>query len=786
MGAMRTDTELLSEYSASGAEGALAEIAARHAPMVFRTCLRALGDTHLAEDASQAVFVVLVRKARSLRREGCLAAWLRRVARNIAARAQRDRSLRTRREEEAGMDKAAGREEVRCDVPATDIAPLLDRELDALPRLQRQAVTLQYLEGRSSGEAAGIAGCPEGTFRRRVHDGLENLRRRLARRGTVLESIALGALLESTCAAPLPESLLPSVMTAAKSAATGAAIGVVGAGVMAMAEGAISMMFWAKVKIAAAVTAACLVLGGAIPLAATLVRAGEPVAPREVRPAPDATKKPEPMKKPAQPAGPAELDPLTIKNVSCQGAFAPDGRHFVYPLMPAKGKNESELFAIEVDSGKRRSLGIVPLKAAGSGGGGGVPTLGKGGRGGRSSGRGRNEWIGVIAVTNDLGTVFLNQSALRGAKGKYLAWSTKQKKLVELDPGLARASLIGASANGARLAFRMSRAPCRVALYDVAGAKLGRPVTLSIDRDSGYRTESMWAGNRLMCFVTRREVAKGLEVRSAWPQERRIGLLPTSKLTLVTPPGAKKPVDCYPMFCGAAGGKKDALVFLRGDRVLVAEGAGELRTRELCGVSATETHSRWKLPVTVDARGKEVYAAWCDVARHATLDFTRYMPTDKALGTRRKVTLKVLACSLGDKKGKAQPISLDASELVAKICARALVDYGEAKVPKSGSGVLARQPWVTAVGAREGRVLLLLRLRVWYGICGQDYHWPLIVDLEKRQLAHAPGFKSNFSSGVRSGPPGWTHAVSPRGDAFAVIGGRELELFRAGKIRKKD
>jgi RNA polymerase sigma factor (sigma-70 family) len=779
---MRSDSELLAECAASGSEAVLAELAARHAPMVYRTCVRVLGDPHRAEDASQAAFVVLVRRAAKLRGEGRLAAWLHRVARNVALRALRDEALRARREKEAGMERAAREDRSAAGGAGPEVAGLLDRELDALPAAQRQAIALRYLEGRSAGEAAEVAGCPEGTLRRRAHDGLERLRRRLAGRGAPLETAALAGLLEAECAALVPDSLLPSVLTASKSAAAGAALGGVGTGVMALAEGVLKMMFWAKVRVVLAVAAGCLLAGGAIPLAVSLVRAGEPAA--------EGAREPLPAPRPAGPkagAGPRVLEPLTDSGTGYMGAFTPDGRHFVYALLPAKGAAGSELRAIEVSTGKRRSLGVVPLDAAALPGARGVPDpAGVGGRGGRSS-PGRGMWVSVVAATNDLGTVFLNQNVLRRAKGQYLVWRTQKKALVALNADLSRATFLGSSADGKTLAFRLSRSPLRLCTYDVAAGRVGRPFDAGIERDFCYGTDLSWAGSELFGFVRRDKQKggkpKGTEVRALWPEAKSLGVLPTATRTLRTGPGFVKPVPCYPLFCGSPGGKGRTLVFLRGDEVLAAGRGAGLETVKLGAVPTSEVPHSGRLPAAADSARGRVYSTWLEVAAGGKVNFNAYNPAEKSLGTERKVTLKLAAHSADGKKADGGDLSFDVTALFDRLRKRAMADYRANKVPKSGSGVLTRQPWVRALAARDGRVILLFRLRVWYGICGEDYHWPLVVDCEKRSLAHSGDFGSGFSSGIRSGPPGLTHCASPRGDALAVIRGGKLLLFRTGAVR---
>jgi RNA polymerase sigma factor (sigma-70 family) len=261
MGTMRTrtDAELIAAYGASRDETAFGEVVSRHGPMVYRVCLGLLRDPHEAEDCSQAVFVVLVRKARSLRNSDDLAAWLYGVAQHICLSAVRDRANRAKREEGAAMIRQASQDEVAAS--SSGLKGLVYQEMAALSSAQRQAVILRYLEGRSEKEAAEVAGCPQGTLGWRASKGLARLRERLAKRGQLLAVAPLLGLLDAEAKATIPATLLPSILATSKLAAAGAAAGATGGTVFALAEGAIKAMFWMKVKLAAVAMALVVSLG---------------------------------------------------------------------------------------------------------------------------------------------------------------------------------------------------------------------------------------------------------------------------------------------------------------------------------------------------------------------------------------------------------------------------------------------------------------------------------------------------------------------------------------------
>ncbi len=184
-----SDSELLGQFlnaDAQSAEAAFAVLVDRHAPMVLRVCRSALRNTHDADDASQAVFLVLARRARSVRRLDSLAGWLYGVARRIAARARRDEARR-RKLERRSAEMAANHTEPPPLV--SDDCAHIYAEIDALPQIYRSAIVLSYLEGLSHEQAALSLRCPLRTFQSRLLRAKERLRQRLARRRSSLPAV---------------------------------------------------------------------------------------------------------------------------------------------------------------------------------------------------------------------------------------------------------------------------------------------------------------------------------------------------------------------------------------------------------------------------------------------------------------------------------------------------------------------------------------------------------------------------------------------------------------------
>ena len=162
-----TDADLLGRLLATRDEQAFTLLVRRHGPMVFGVCRRVTGDHHLAEDAFQAVFVVLAAKAGSVRPRAALPAWLYGVAYRTALRA-RTMSDRRRRRETPVETLPEPAFETIDPVENSDVAAILDEEIARLPEPLRVAVVFCELEGRSRQEAAGHLGRPEGTLSSRL------------------------------------------------------------------------------------------------------------------------------------------------------------------------------------------------------------------------------------------------------------------------------------------------------------------------------------------------------------------------------------------------------------------------------------------------------------------------------------------------------------------------------------------------------------------------------------------------------------------------------------------
>jgi RNA polymerase sigma factor (sigma-70 family) len=283
------DAELLERFVTGHEEAAFEALVQRHGPMVLSVCRHLLVDTNDAEDAFQATFLVLVRKARSIQRRAQLASWLYGVAYRIARRA-RQNSARRRAREKQGVEMMS---EEPCSLElGTDLRPALHEELTRLPEKYRVPVVLCYLQGKTHEEAARQLSWPLGTVKGRLTRAREMLRKRLTRRGLVLSLGGFASLLaQSQASAALPPALLSATVKAATLVATGqaATAGIVSAHVAALTKGVLHTMFVKKLTIASMVllTMGLVTTGGVLLTYYALpAHAGE--AKKAARPAPAA------------------------------------------------------------------------------------------------------------------------------------------------------------------------------------------------------------------------------------------------------------------------------------------------------------------------------------------------------------------------------------------------------------------------------------------------------------------------------------------------------------------
>jgi RNA polymerase sigma factor (sigma-70 family) len=324
------DRHLLERFLACRDEAAFAALVRRHGAMVLGVGRRLLHDADAAEDVFQATFLVLARRAASIRKRQALGSWLYGVAYRVAARARDAAASRRRRERRAAALAPA---DPAAEVTWRELGAVLDEELRRLPDRFRAPLVLCYLEGRTQDEAARELGCSKSTLRRRLEHGRDMLRRRLLRRGVVL---SVGLLAAALSQGPAPAAVSAALVGATARAGVLSRAGPAGATavspkVAALVDGVSRTTALTRLRVAAVVLAVALLgagggwlahQGAAAKPAPPELEAAQPAADRPA--APPAAEQPRPDA-PAEPRGPL-LRELHHGGFLRAVAFTPDSK----------------------------------------------------------------------------------------------------------------------------------------------------------------------------------------------------------------------------------------------------------------------------------------------------------------------------------------------------------------------------------------------------------------------------------------------------------------------------
>ena len=212
------DRQLLERFVSDRDPCAFKAIVERHGPLVLGVCTRVLGGVHDAEDAFQATFLVLVRKARSIRAPGSLGPWLYGVAYRTALKAKAH-VLKRQKLEKPLVDVAAPA--VRDSQILDNLRAILDEEVNCLPEKYRVPFVLCYLQGKTNAQVARMLGCAQGTIFSRLAWARERLRKRLGRRLALASGAVASLLTQCAVAEAVPASFALSASKAALAFAAG-------------------------------------------------------------------------------------------------------------------------------------------------------------------------------------------------------------------------------------------------------------------------------------------------------------------------------------------------------------------------------------------------------------------------------------------------------------------------------------------------------------------------------------------------------------------------------------
>jgi RNA polymerase sigma factor (sigma-70 family) len=265
------DMELVREYVRDNSEDAFATLVSRYVNLVYSVALRQVCDPHLAEEVTQASFIILARKAGALNQKTILSAWLCRTAQYAAADALKAQRRRRNRDQETHMDNALNETEPETAIWA-EIAPLLDTAMRQLGQKDHNAIVLRYFEGKDLKRVGAALGVSQNAAKTRVSRALEKLRKMFAKQGIALTATVLAGAIGANSVQAAPIGLATSVTVAAVKGTT------VTVSTLTLIKTTLKIMAWTKFKSVAGVGILALLVAGTVTVVICSVNAQTSVA----------------------------------------------------------------------------------------------------------------------------------------------------------------------------------------------------------------------------------------------------------------------------------------------------------------------------------------------------------------------------------------------------------------------------------------------------------------------------------------------------------------------------
>ena len=245
------DMELVRQYAAHESESAFAALVSRYTNLVYSVALRRMRDPQLAEEITQAVFIILARKADSLSPATILPGWLYRAACFTSNSALKAECRRQKREQEAYMQSKLN--EVQTDADWQKMSPFLEEAMLRLSQADRDALVLRFFEGRTMHEVGAVMGASEEAAKKRVNRALDKLQLYFHKRGVASTTAIIAGAISANSVQAAPVALAKAVTaTAIAKGATASA------STLTLIKGALKLMAWSKMKMAVAVSAGLL------------------------------------------------------------------------------------------------------------------------------------------------------------------------------------------------------------------------------------------------------------------------------------------------------------------------------------------------------------------------------------------------------------------------------------------------------------------------------------------------------------------------------------------------